>query len=110
MDRAKEAGIPLTITKGKIIEGYIGKPKGASQIVCERGFVDMEGKLPDGSKFSMNGTSSKDALTGVKLINKATSVIRMLQRCDDFRNETTQLMYIMDLIGVSLILTPKYHP
>ena len=109
-DRAKEAGIPLTITKGKVTEGYISKPKGASQIVCERGFVDMEGKLPDGSKFYMNGTSSKDPLTGAKLINKATSVIRMLQRCDDFRNETTQLMYIMDLIGVNLILTPKCHP
>ena len=34
----------------------------------------------------------------------------MLKRCDDFRNEKTHLMYILDLLNVVLRLTPKCHP
>ena len=92
--RAKDADIPLTETNGKIIEGYIGKPKGVVQISCEQGFLNLEGKLPNGTKCSMNGTSSKDRLTGVTNVDKTTSVVRMLSRCRDFKNEKTQLMYI----------------
>ena len=108
--RAIEANLPLEETISKIIPGYVGKPKGAAQVACERGFIDLDGKLPSGDKFTLNGTSVKDGLTGVVTINKATSVISILKRCDDFRNEKTQLMYILDLLNVVLRLTPKYHP
>ena len=81
--QAKDADIPLTETNGKIIEGYIGKPKGAAQISCERGFLNLEGKLPNGTKCSMNGTSSKDRLTGVTNVDKTTSVVRTLSKCHD---------------------------
>ena len=108
--RANEAGIPLTEITQKIVYGYVGKAKGAAQIACERGFVDLDGKLSNGAKFTMNGTLSKDLLTGVVTRNKETSVIRMLEKCDDFKNEKKQLMHIMDLIDARLILTPKCHP
>ena len=108
--RATEAGIALTETLRKIEEGYVGKPKGAQQILYERGFIDHEGKMSDGRKLTMNGTSSKDATTGVVTVDKSTSVSQVLGQCDDFKNEKTQLMYILDLLGVQLILTPKCHP
>lgn len=84
IERAEEANISLTETKQKIVDGYVGKPKGAAQIACKRGFLDDKGKLPNGTKCSLNGTSSKDKLTGVTSIDKTTSVIRMLNRCHDF--------------------------
>ena len=45
--RALLANIPIQEIKGRIIEGYVGKPKGATQILFERGFVDENLKLPD---------------------------------------------------------------
>ena len=43
----------LTITKMNdsfIIQGYMGKAKGALQIACKQGFMDMDGLLWDGQK------------------------------------------------------------
>ena len=108
--RATEAGIPITETVKQITEGYIGKPKGAAQILYDRGFANHEGKMLDGRKLTMNGTNSKDPITGVVAVDKSTSAKRILGACDDFKNEKTQLMYILDLLGVRLILTPKCHP
>ena len=39
-----------------VILGYAGQPKGAAQIVCERGFINLEEKLPNGKKLTMSGT------------------------------------------------------
>ena len=108
--RATEAGLPLTETTSKIIPGYVGKPKGAAQIAAERGFINLDGKLHNGKKYSMHGASTKDPITKVVTLDKETSVIRILKKCSDFKNETTQLMYILDLLDVRLILTPKCHP
>jgi len=44
------------------------KPKGAARIICERGFTDLEGKLSDGRKVSMNGTSPKDPVINIQLL------------------------------------------
>lgn len=66
--RAMDAVIPLAMTKTKVVPGYVGKPKGAAQIACERGFITLDGNLPNGSKFTMHGTSSKNAVIGVELI------------------------------------------
>ena len=95
---------------GIVVPGYVGKPKGASQIACERGFIDLNGKLPNGRKMTMNGSSVKDGVTGVVTIDKTTSVLSILKQCKDFKNEQTQMMYICNLLGVLLVLTPKCHP
>jgi len=49
-----------------VVEGYVNKPKGAAQIVCERGFIDLNDCFPDGSKVTMNRTTTKDL--GILLI------------------------------------------
>ena len=104
------ANIPIQEIKGKMIEGYVGKPKGATQILFERRFVDENLKLPDGSKLCMMGMSKKDPITGVVKGNKKTSAIDMLRGCYDFKHEQTQMMFILNLLGVFLDLTPKCHP
>ena len=87
--RVQEANIPLTETNMKCIEGYVNKPKGAAQIACKRGFINLEGNLPKGTKFSMNGKPLTDELTGVTSLDKNTSVVRMLKKCSNFKNEKT---------------------
>jgi hypothetical protein len=109
-ERARVAGIPITKTKGSVEEGFMGKPKGAAQILIERGFLSLAGKLSDGQACTMKGASCKDDLTGVITIDKTTSAISMLKGCADFKNEKTQMMYICDLLGARLELTPKCHP
>ena len=91
-------------------EGYVGKAKGAAQILCKRGFTDLTGNLPDGTKLTMNGTSSKDPLTVVVTLDKKASATRILSQCGDFKNEKSQMMFILDLLGVHLDLTQKCHP
>ena len=78
------ADIPITKTKGIVEEDFMGKPKGAAQILIERGFLNLEGKLSDGRACTMKGASCKDDLTGVITIDKATSVISMLKGYTDF--------------------------
>ena len=78
--RATLANIPIIETKGKIIEGYVNKAKGAAQILCEREFIDTSSRLPDGSKLSMNGITVEDPVTAVASSNKATSAIEMLRK------------------------------
>ena len=58
----------------------------------------------------MQGTSSKDGVTGVVTVDRTTSVVQILRGCNDFKTEQTQMMYILTLLGVMLILTPKCHP
>ena len=110
VERAKLADIPITESSVKIIPGYIDKPKGALQIACERGLIDQNGKVLNGKKASLSGTKSKDAVTGVVSIDKETSVLRLLQQCSDFKNEQTQMSYILGLLDCKLKLTPKCHP
>ena len=50
----------------------------------------------------MNGTKIKDHVTGVTTIDTETSVIRMLKNCSDFKNERTQMGYILESLGVKL--------
>ena len=73
--RAADANIAIKETTGKIIPGYVGKPKGAAQIACERGFIDLSGNMVNGKKYSMNGKSMKDEVTGVVTIDTTTSII-----------------------------------
>lgn len=54
--------------------------------------------------------TGKDAITGVVTIDKITSVIEILRGCKDFKTEKTQMMYILNTLGVCLELTPKCHP
>ena len=70
--RAVTANLPIKEITPNVIPGYVGKPKGALQIAAERGFIDIDGILTNGNKYSMNGTSFKDPATKVVTIDKTT--------------------------------------
>ena len=85
--RATQSVIPLTEKVGNMMEGYVGKATRAAQILCERGFTDLSENLPDGTKLIMNGTSSKDPLTGVVILDNKANATRILSQCGDLKNE-----------------------
>ena len=82
--QAEEANILIKEITPKLIPGYIGKAKGAAKITAERGFIGLDELLSDGRKDSMNANSTKDPLTKVITMDKAKSVVRILQRCSKF--------------------------
>eukprot|EP00733_Pompholyxophrys_punicea_P000792 Pompholyxophrys_punicea_v1_NODE_290_length_2356_cov_40.811280.p1 type:complete len:268 gc:universal NODE_290_length_2356_cov_40.811280:1473-2276(+) len=74
----------------KIVEGYVGKPKGMRQILWERGLW-IEGMTAD----------SLDPKLNIKSI---------LSSCTDFRNEKTALQALFEDRGHILLMSPKCHP
>ena len=70
--------------------------------MCDRGFVNLDGKLPNSKISTMNGKKETDPLTGVVSITKETSSISMLKRCNDFKNEVKQIMLICNSLNVLL--------
>ena len=109
--RATQANLQTTrLRDKKIIPGYVGKPKGALQIACERGFITPDGLLPDKRKASLRGTVTTDPVTGVKTTDRSTSLCYYLAACHDFKTETSQMKYILNKLCVRLLLTPKCHP
>lgn len=107
--QATDANIPISVTASKIIPGYIGKAKGSHQIAAEQGFISLDGKLANGRKCTMYGTPNKDPQTEIVSVDKATSILRILGKCNDFKNEQMPLKYILTLLDVDLRLTPKCH-
>eukprot|EP00957_Ditylum_brightwellii_P013976 1054762-Ditylum_brightwellii.AAC.1 len=41
-DRTRLMGLTLDKVEDKILEGWVGKPKGMKQIAFERGFIDLD--------------------------------------------------------------------
>ena len=72
--------------------------------------MGLDKKLANGLKVSEQRISSKDGVTGVVTIDRTTSVVEILRGCNNFKTEKTQMMYILNLLGVQLQLTPKCHP
>ena len=107
------AGTPTTRGKEKMIQGCIGKQKGALQIAFEQGFFD-ENLLVNGEKVSMMGRVlvKRDKSRGMKEEREdSTSVLKMLRGCNDFKTKKTQLQSIVeDELGCIMRLTPKCHP
>ena len=97
-EMAKEYNIPVQFEEAKIIEGWVGKPKGAFQILYKRGWIDPE-------KISMYTKHGKDGLDGDWYSIKA-----LMENQDDFANELTLLQYHASLLGVMMERTPKCHP
>ena len=82
-------------------EGWCGKPKGMKQILWERGLLDPDliGEYKE--------HPPKDVFEN---LTNELSYRYLLECCEDFQNEETQLEYIGRLIGVKIELSPKGHP
>ena len=92
-----------------IIEGWVQKPKGAIQVLFERGWLDLtllhlytgDGRKEDDPKVSQQHTDPTGCLFSIDCIMK-------LQK--DFMNEVTLLQLHAQKLGVSINRSPKCHP
>ena len=63
--------------------GWVGKPKGALQILFERGWIDPN-KI---QCYTLKGTGATDGET--------FSIFKLMQKQSDFKNEESQMKYII---------------
>ena len=100
--------LPTTYEETVIDEGWVGKPKGALQILYERGWVDPQ-RLGDytwkGKDKNENVLVSEDEYERNKF-----SLQYLIRIQDDFKNEMTLLQYHASKLGVTLDRSPKCHP
>ena len=87
--------LPIKYEQRIIDEGWVGKAKGALQVLYERGWIDPENI----GKYTWKGT--KDG---------AYSLHDLMKKQEDFMNEKTLLMLHGEKLGVTIDRTPKCHP
>ena len=100
-DIARNNGIELYDLKEVITSGWEGQPKGLLQVLGERGLIDREAS----ARYTNDGR--KDQITGN--VDLRFSLRSILSECKDFKNEETALQYLGTQLGVSVMLTPKFH-
>ena len=92
-----------------IDEGWVGKLKGALQILFERGWVDPQ-KI---GEYTWKGKDSKNEsmlASDDEYGRNKFSLQYLIQLQDDFKNELTLLQYHASKLGVVLDRSPKCHP
>jgi hypothetical protein len=84
-------------------KGWEGHPKGLLQVLCERGWID-EGQL---EKYTMEPAMDDNGavLEGAE----DWSLKCLMASCLDFAEEMTALQHVGSELGVSVIITPKFH-
>jgi hypothetical protein len=94
-----------------VIEGYVGKSKGAKQIAWERGLVEEAVEKQYYYKVLSNEKFHELLLNDVayKLAHRFNLYL-ILRQCDDFKNEISQMAYVVEALGGLLVSTPKCHP
>ena len=107
--------IPITSSADVIVEGWVNKPKGAMQILFERGWIDPE-QLPhytkDG-KDEMNRDQNSNAHPephSTDITGCSYSIKKLMNLQNDFMQEITLLQYHGDLLGCIVDRSPKCHP
>ena len=96
---AKAYNIPTQFEERKILEGWVGRPKGALQILYERGWIEPN----KAHLYSKNGRKGPDG-------SNQYSIKALMEMQEDFTQELTLLQYHASLLGVTIERTPKCHP
>ena len=102
---AKEHDLPVISEEKVIDEGWIGKPKGALQLLFERGWIDP---TQIGS-YTLKGKKISNVMTSRDENDTNFSISRLMQQQSDFKDEITLLQFHANLLGVTLDRTPKCH-
>ena len=95
--------IDTKIQKTRVKKGWEGQPKGLLQVLWERGWID-EGQL---EKYTIEPATDDDGevLEGAE----DWSLKCLMASCLDFAEEMTALQHVGSELGVSVIITPKFH-
>jgi hypothetical protein len=99
--RANSVDVKTIRTREK--KGWQGQPKGLLQVLWERGWID-EGNL---EKYTMDPAADADGeiLEGAE----EWSLRVLMASCLDFAEEVTALQHVGNELGVSVIISPKFH-
>jgi hypothetical protein len=100
-DFARNNQIELYDCKELIKAGWEGKPKGLLQVLGERGLIERASL----DKYTMDGR--KDTISGK--VDLQYSLRSLLGECKDFKEEETALQFLGTQLGVTVLLTPKFH-
>jgi hypothetical protein len=100
-DFARINQIELCDRKEIIVSGWEGKPKGLLQVLGERGLIERATL----ERYTLDGR--KDTITGK--IDLQYSLRSLLGKCRDFKEEETALQFLGTQLGVTVLLTPKFH-
>ena len=84
----------------KIIEGWIGKPKGIYQVLWERGWLDPNNL----HKYTLNGQKDRYGVVRTEF-----SLKHILRSCRDFQEEESLLQFMGRKVGVLVDRMPKCH-
>jgi hypothetical protein len=99
---AQLINIQLTYEEQTVKEGWVGKPKGALQILWERGFINPDKGITwytwDGRKDNYDNWIPESSLK------------HLMSQHYDFANELTLLQFIGLELGITVDRTPKCHP
>ena len=98
---AKNNGIDLHEHKEVITFGWERQPKGLLQVLRERGLIDCESI----DKYTVDGR--KDVISGK--VDLQYSLRGIMSNCQDFKEEETALQHLGRQLGVTVLLTPKFH-
>jgi hypothetical protein len=84
-------------------KGWIGQPKGLMQVLWERGWID-ENNI---DKYTMDIAKDNEGedIEGAK----NWSLKCLMASCLDFAEEMTALPHVGHALGVSVLITPKFH-
>ncbi|KAI2509704.1 hypothetical protein MHU86_4686 [Fragilaria crotonensis] len=99
--RTNNIDVKTNTTREK--KGWQGQAKGLLQVLWERGWID-EGNL---EKYTMDPATDAD---GEVLEGAEEWSLRVLMAsCLDFAEEVTALQHVGNELGVSVIISPKFH-
>ena len=100
-------GLPLTVSEEKLKEGWLNKPKGAMQILFERGWIDPKNihlYTEKGKKKSVSHGSNDSNESGLDLPVDPSgcnySIEQLMKKQSNFANELTLLQYHGQKLGV----------
>ncbi|KAI2505686.1 hypothetical protein MHU86_8745 [Fragilaria crotonensis] len=102
-DFARVNGVDFFYDKQEIIQGWEGQPKGLLQVLWERGLIVDSNEVL--ASYTVDGR--KDPITGC--IDTSSSLRHLLANCTDFKYEETALQHLGAQLGVTVLLTPKFH-
>jgi hypothetical protein len=97
----QQNNLPIKKQVDKVIEGWVGKPKGSLQLLYERGWIDID-KI---NQYTVNGRVDEYGS-----IIPGTSLTEMMLLQNDFANEESLLELFARMMGVESGKSPIAHP
>jgi hypothetical protein len=93
--------LPTVYEYEVIKEGWVGKAKGALQVLYERGWIEK-------TRWKTYTTNGRKNAMG--LLDEASSIKLLMEKQPDFCQELTLLQYYAEQMGVKVDRSPKCHP